>query len=155
MVEVNARVREARAHDRDAYLKMWADFTSAKPSEPGDPEMGSVNWSRMMNPANPMRGIVVVDEYDQAQGFVCFLAFPFTWSKKDVCYLQDIYVQRHCRGLGYGRLLIEHLVQIARAEGWYKIFWMTERDNVKAQSLYEKIAKRMDYLRYDLVVGEP
>jgi ribosomal protein S18 acetylase RimI-like enzyme len=155
MGEVKTRVREIHPKDRDAYVEMWSDFTSVKPSEPGDPAMGAVNFVRMMKPDNPMRGIVIVNDNDSAQGFVCFLAFPFTWSKKNVCYLQDIYVQRSCRGLGYGRLLIEHLVEIAKTEGWYKIFWMTERDNVVAQHLYDRIAQKMDYVRYDLVVGSP
>jgi len=152
---MKTHVREIGPSDREAYLEMWADFTAAKPSEPGDPQMASVNWLRMMNPDNPMRGIVLVDDNDSVQGFVCFLAFPFTWSRKDVCYLQDVFVRRGCRGLGYGRLLIEHLARIAKQQGWYKIFWMTERHNLVAQHLYEKIAKKMDYVRYDLVVGPP
>jgi ribosomal protein S18 acetylase RimI-like enzyme len=155
ITEVSTRVRKISSKDRQAYVGMWSDFTSAKPSEPGDPAMGEVNFLRMMTPDNPLQGIVVVDDLDCAQGFVCFLAFPFTWSAKNVCYLQDIYVQRACRGLGYGRLLIEHLVEIAKAQDWYKIFWMTEPDNVLAQHLYDHIARKMGYVRYDLVVGTP
>jgi ribosomal protein S18 acetylase RimI-like enzyme len=155
MSEVKGRVREIHSRDREAYLEMWSDFTAAKPSEPGDPAMGTVNFLRMMDPDNPLRGIVIVDDRDCAQGFVCYLAFPFTWSKKNVCYLMDIYVRRVCRGMGYGRLLIEHLVEIGKRDGWYKIFWMTEKDNVLAQRLYDHIARRMDYVRYDLVVSAP
>ena len=32
---------------------------------------------------------------------------------------------------------------------------MTQPDNLTAQRLYERVAKRMDYLRYDLNICEP
>jgi ribosomal protein S18 acetylase RimI-like enzyme len=133
---------------------MWQDFVSLAPGEPGNHAMGERNWERIMSPASGLRCIVAVDAQNIPVGFTFFLAFPFTWSKGDACYLQDIYVVAESRGQGVALAMIDHLRQIGLDAGWFKIFWMTQSDNYPAQRLYEKVAKRMDYVRYDLHVCE-
>ena len=145
-------VRPATEADRNAFLSMWADFTSLAPDEPGDRDMGMVNWSRITDAANGLQCVVAVDEADTPIGFTLFLAFPFTWSHGDVCYLLDIYVEPQSRGKGVAQAMIGELSQIGQAAGWFKIFWMTQSDNFTAQRLYDKLATRMDYLRYDLTI---
>jgi ribosomal protein S18 acetylase RimI-like enzyme len=134
---------------------MWDAFVGAKPSEPGNRDMASVNWSRVMDADHPLQCIVAVNGSDRPQGFTLYLALPFTWSVGDVCYLQDIFVRPEARGAGHARAMIEHLKGLGRQNGWYKIFWMTEADNERAKRLYEKVARRMDYLRYDIVITAP
>jgi ribosomal protein S18 acetylase RimI-like enzyme len=146
-------VREAAGSDREAFLSMWEDFTALAPDEPGDRDMGAVNWSRTLDVACGLRCIVAVDEDDRPVGFTLFLAFPFTWSHGDVCYLQDIYVAADSRGRGAARAMIAHLRELGEAAGWFKIFWMTQADNHTAQRLYDRVATRMDYLRYDLGIA--
>lgn len=148
-------VRAAIESDRAAFDEMWEDFVSAKPSEPGDRGMAATNWARVMDSGHPLRCIVALDAAGAPQGFTLFVQLPFTWSAGDVCYLEDIYVRPTSRGKGHAKAMIEHLKEIGSKGGWYKIFWMTEADNHAAQSLYEKVAVRMDYLRYDSVLSRP
>jgi len=148
-------VRPIVETDRAAFLEMWDDFVALAPSEPGNREMGELNWSRMMDAASGLRGIVGVDGNDEPVGFTLFLTFPFTWSRGDACYLQDIYVRPQARGKGLAQAMISQLRELGEAAGWFKIFWMTQSDNFDAQRVYDKVAKRMDYLRYDLNVSEP
>ena len=58
-------------------------------------------------------------------------------------------------GKGAAQAMIAHLRQMGEAAGWFKIFWMTQSDNFPAQRVYDKVARRMDYLRYDLNVSDP
>ncbi len=148
-------VRPAEAQDGPAFLDMWQDFVSTAPDEPGNHTMGEKNWERIMDPATGLQCIVAVDGDGLPLGFTLFLAFPFTWSRGDACYLQDIFVRADARGKGVAQAMIEHLRQLGLKAGWFKIFWMTQPDNFAAQRLYDKVAKRMDYLRYDLNVGAP
>lgn len=149
------KVRDASAGDREAFVAMWRTFVDAKPSEPGNRDLAETNWSRAVDPGHPLRCIVAVSDADEAQGFTLFLDFPFTWSVKNVCYLLDIFVRPESRGQGHARAMIEHLVSIGRRSGWYKIFWMTEPDNHRARQFYDRVAKRMNYVRYDLEVSAP
>lgn len=134
---------------------MWEDFVSLDPGEPGNREMGALNWSRVMDGEHPLQGLIGVDGNDVPRGFVLFLALPFTWSAGDICYLEDLYVHPDARGSGLARALIDALSAIGREKGWYKIFWMTQDHNVVAQRFYDKFAERKDYVRYDLTIGTP
>lgn len=155
MAAGECRVREATTADEEAWLEMWADFVDAKPSEPGNRDTAATNWRRCIDGDHPLQCILAVDADGRPQGFLLYLPICFTWSPKDICYLQDVYVRPDVRGQGYGRALIEHLAGIGRELGWYKIFWMTESDNERAQRFYRSLAKQMDYIRYDLQLSEP
>jgi ribosomal protein S18 acetylase RimI-like enzyme len=106
-----------------------------------------------MDHNHPLCCLIALDASGTAQGFTLYLPIAFTWSKSDVCYLEDIYVRPESRGQGHARAMIAHLEDIGRKRGWYKIFWMTEADNHAAQRLYERVASRMDYLRYDIILA--
>lgn len=155
MTSRKATVRPAESRDRQAFLTMWKDFVALAPGEPGNHAMGDLNWQRIMDGGNGLRCIVAVDDQDQPCGFTLFLAFPFTWSTGDACYLQDIFVSAESRGKGIAQAMIAYLRALGEQAGWFKIFWMTQHDNFTAQHLYDKVAKRMDYIRYDLNVSAP
>ncbi|MGE0006288.1 MAG: N-acetyltransferase family protein [Parvibaculaceae bacterium] len=148
-------IRPAEAGDRDAFLEMWRDFVALAPGEPGNHRMGETNWARIMDPGHGLQCIIALGDDGTPAGFTLFLALAFTWSTGDACYLQDIYVREEQRGRGIAQAMIEHLRQLGLEAGWFKIFWMTQSDNFAAQRVYDKVARRMDYLRYDLDVCPP
>ncbi len=148
-------VRYAVAEDQKDWAAMWRRFLHDKPNEPGDRTTEKKNWSRIMDSANPLRCLIGVDGDGNKVGFVLFVVFPFTWSVLDVCYLEDLYVSPDARRKGYASALMEALADVGRKENWYKIFWMTEADNHAAQRLYDTVAERMDYLRYDMNLTAP
>lgn len=155
MSDPQIRIRPAVPKDKSAFLEMWKDFVATAPGEPGNHVMGEANWARIVDKANPLQCIIAIDDRDRQVGFTLFLTFPFTWARSDACYLQDIFVRGEARGKGAAQAMIGHLTELGREAGWFKIFWMTQPDNFAAQRLYEKVAKRMDYLRYDLNINEP
>jgi GNAT superfamily N-acetyltransferase len=144
-------IRPALPADRHAFLQMWDDFVATDPDEPGDRSMGPANWARIR--AGQLQALIA--EQDGPQAFLLYLTFPFTWSTGDVAYLQDLYTRPAMRGRGHARALIAALADIGRAQGWYKIFWMTQGYNRGAQALYDSLALRRDYIRYDLPLGAP
>lgn len=148
-------VQPASDSDREAFLVMWKDFVSLAPGEPGNYTMGELNWQRIRDPAHTLQCIICVDADGKQIGFTLFSPLPFTWSRGEVCYLQDIYVCAENRGMGAAQKMIAHLRELGEAAGWFKIFWMTQPDNVAAQRVYDKVAEQMDYLRYDLNISPP
>ena len=40
-----------------------------------------------------MQYLIAVETSGSAVGFTLYMAFPFTWSRGDTCYLQDIFVR--------------------------------------------------------------
>jgi GNAT superfamily N-acetyltransferase len=145
-------IRHATAADRDAFLAMWDDFVATDPNEPGNRTMAAANWARIESGA--LHALIATDAAGAAQGFLLYNAFAFTWSAGEVAYLQDLYVCAEARGQGLATALIAALADIGRAKGWFKIFWMTQAHNLSAQRLYDRVALRRDYVRYDLPLGE-
>lgn len=148
-------IRDVAPEDRAAFLVMWDDFVAYDPDEPMFTGMGAVNWERLMDPANPFKGLVAVDESGARLGFTLYLAFPFSFSRGDACYLQDLYVVRAARGRGIARSMITELAERGRKAGWFKIFWMTQPDNDMARRLYDSVAQVADFVRYDLHICKP
>lgn len=144
-------VRPAEAGDEGAFLEMWEEFTATDSDEPGDRTMGAANWQRA---GDGVLSLLVAEVEGRVVGFTLYNELPFTWSKKPICYLQDLGVREEMRGRRIGQAMIEALAEIGREKGWYRIFWMTQGHNSSAQRLYDRIAERKDYIRYDLIVSD-
>ncbi len=56
-----------------------------------------------------------------------------------VAVLNDLYLQPQCRKKGYGKMLISHAMDVAREKGYSRLQWLTTKDNLIAQKLYDGI----------------
>uniref|UniRef100_UPI00106FE08A GNAT family N-acetyltransferase n=1 Tax=Pseudomonas viridiflava TaxID=33069 RepID=UPI00106FE08A len=70
------------------------------------------------------------------------------WSIENSCYLQDLLVVPEARGIGVGRLLVEHVYATAKADGCCKVHWLTHETNATAIQLYERIAERPGFIQF-------
>ncbi|HXF53775.1 MAG TPA: GNAT family N-acetyltransferase [Hyphomicrobiaceae bacterium] len=112
-------------------------------------EVIALTWQRMLaGEPNFHVGLVAVDENDRAVGFAHVLFHRSTWSSTWYCYLEDLYVDPAVRGRGIGRALIEAVYQEADARGATRTYWMTHEFNYRARTLYDKVAVRSDFIRY-------
>jgi ribosomal protein S18 acetylase RimI-like enzyme len=146
-------VRAARPDDEAAWRHMWADFIQEGPEPCGEEAPTSV-WRGVHDPASPYALLLAVDAEDRPLGFLLYLTHPWSWSTRAACYLLDLYVVPEARGRGQGRAMMEALAAIGRREGWLKIYWMTQADNVTAQRLYDKLGRRSALVRYDMELNE-
>jgi len=143
-------VRAATAGDKAAWLALWRGYQTFYEIDL-DEEVNELTWARITDPDIPQMGALLsVTAEGQAVGLLNYVAHYNTWSAVEVCYLEDLFVTPQARGGGAARALIEHLSHIGRAAGWSRIYWHTARDNTQAQILYNKIAERTGWVRYDL-----
>lgn len=140
-------IRPILATDRAAWDRMWAGYLTFYKSEL-TPEISDDTFARLLS--GSLIGLIAEDASGNPQGFAHALLHAGTWSPKPVCYLEDLYVHADVRGQGAGRALIEALVARGRTEGWLRLYWQTASDNHVAQKLYDKLAQRTDWLRYEL-----
>ena len=54
------------------------------------------------------------------------------------------------RGKGVASALIQALKDIVEEKGLRKLYWHTLENNKKAQSLYDKLATKTEFIRYDV-----
>ncbi|ABC24252.1 GNAT family N-acetyltransferase [Rhodospirillum rubrum] len=142
-------VRQPLAGDREAFLALWRGYCAFYQAEV--PERATQTlWRRVLDPADTgLRGLIACVG-DAPLGFATLVTHPGTWSDRPVGYLEDLFVDGATRGQGLGRALIAGCAELGREEGWLRLYWQTGRDNVAAQALYDRVATRTDWVRYEL-----
>ncbi len=89
-------------------------------------------------------------EGERALGLVQYLLHPSTWNKGGNVYLQDLFVVPEARGKRIGRRLIAAVTEASKAKGAGVLYWQTEEFNGTARRLYERVAKRAPFVRYNI-----
>ena len=82
-------------------------------------------------------------------GIAHYLFHAHAWTTKEVCYLQDLFVDPAARRNGIARVLIGAVAAAARDRGCHRLYWTTKEDNASARSLYDRIACFNGFIRYD------
>lgn len=72
-------------------------------------------------------------------GFALFFPSYSTWRGHHGIRLEDLYVTPQYRGQGIGRALLEHIAQIAVAEGCPRLEWDVLAWNTPAIAFYEQL----------------
>lgn len=64
------------------------------------------------------------------------------------CYLSDLYVDVEYRGQKIANLLMEKVFEHAKLSGCGNVNWLTATDNMAAQKLYDKVARKPNFIMY-------
>jgi len=144
------RVRAISSADKNAWFELWRGYLAFYETAL-DPKVSDATWRRMMDELEPIHGLVALDG-DKAIGFVNYVLHANTWTEKPVCYLEDLFVDSTARGQGAGRALIEAVIDLAKTQGWHRVYWQTKASNTTARALYDKITPATDWVRYDVNV---
>jgi GNAT superfamily N-acetyltransferase len=143
-------VTPLRPQDRERWFELWRsylDFYETRlPSE-----IYEHTWQRLIAAEGPIRGLGARLGGTAAPlvGIAHYLFHAHAWTTQEVCYLQDLFVDRVVRRGGCGRKLIEAVAAVARDRGCYRLYWTTKEDNAIARSLYDRIARFNGFIRYD------
>lgn len=144
-------VREPAQPDREQWESLWSGYLDFYRS-PEDPESTQHLWDRLLDSADRVQ-CHVAEEDGRLIGIVHFFPHEDTWRAVPTCYLQDLYVRSDARGSGVGRLLIESVVEVARAEGWSAVYWLTAADNERGRVLYDKVTGGASgFIHYEIEV---
>lgn len=142
-------VRSARPEDAQAWRTLWRGYCAALDGVVSD-EVTEGLWRRILSTDEPIWCLLACRTGNEPVGFANYVLHPHTWSLQPVCYLEDLFVAPEARGNGAGRALIEGLTALGRQHGWRRVYWHTQEDNYRARSLYDRLAPRTDYVRYDI-----
>lgn len=141
-------IRPVAAQERQQWEPLWLGYLAFY--EKTVPEaVTDFTWQRLVDPAHPIEGLIAW-QGDVALGLVQYLLHPSTWNRGGNVYLQDLFVQSQARGKRIGRRLIAAVTEISRAKGAGVLYWQTEEFNGTARRLYERVAKRAPFVRYNI-----
>lgn len=142
-----------RAGDRERWAELWRGYLDFYETSLSD-AIYEQTWRRLMTPG-PIFGFGARLDNESAPlvGITHYLFHDHAWSPKQVCYLQDLFVDAQLRGTGCGRALIERVGLVARERDCLRLYWTTKENNATARLLYDRLAKFNGFIRYDYAPG--
>ena len=83
-------------------------------------------------------------------GFAHFRRYLRPLSTSTGGFLDDLFVDPSARGSGAAAALIEAVKVHAVAQGWSVLRWITAEDNLRARTLYDRVATKTPWVTYDI-----
>jgi GNAT superfamily N-acetyltransferase len=150
---VDIVVTSITPQDRARWAELWRGYLDFYETELPQ-EIYDHTWQRVIAAESPIRGLGARLGSDSAPlvGITHYLFHAHAWMTREVCYLQDLFVDATVRRQGCGAKLIEAVAASARKRGCGRLYWTTKEDNAAARSLYDRIARFNGFIRYDYAV---
>lgn len=131
------------------YLKKLAEYEKMGDICNITPE----NLIKLMNEENGLR--TVIAECDGVpSGMMTWYTYKIaTFSGRRVFYIEDVFIEDSCRGLGIGTALFAEAKRLANELGCARLEWKCFDWNVPAQKFYEKLGAELsgaEWLTYTL-----
>ena len=142
-------VRPARAEDFDAWGELFGGYCDFY-ERPSTPEHRRRVWSWIE--AGTIHCLLAVPAAGQPVGLAHVRPMPSPLRGGTVGFLDDLFVSPAARGTGAFECLIDAIRDLAAAEGWPQVRWITAADNARARSAYARVATKTDWVTYQLDV---
>jgi GNAT superfamily N-acetyltransferase len=145
-------VQEADLAELLPLMRAYCDFYEVDPS---DEALLAMSRALIGDPEREGVQLLARDGNGVAVGFATVFWSWSTLSAARVGVMNDLYVAEAARGQGLAQALIEACREQARERGATSVGWQTAKDNLRAQTVYDRIgAKRSEWVDYSLPVGD-
>jgi GNAT superfamily N-acetyltransferase len=140
-------IRPVAATERKQWEPLWLGYLAFyEKSVPA--AVTDFTWARVVE-GREIEALIAW-EGERALGLVQYFLHPSTWNMGGNVYLQDLFVVPESRGKRIGRRLIAAVTEASKAKGAGVLYWQTEEFNGTARRLYERVAKRAPFVRYNI-----
>jgi GNAT superfamily N-acetyltransferase len=142
-------IRDPSSKDEAAWRGLWSAYNAFY--DAAVPEVVTqVTWRRILDSHSAIFARLA-ENHGDIIGFTVSVLHEGTWTIEPICYLEDLFVEPSSRRQGVGRVLIQDLVDRARARRWSRLYWHTRAGN-PARALYDQFATADDFVRYRLML---
>jgi GNAT superfamily N-acetyltransferase len=142
------RIRRLETADRDVWRRMWASYLEFYRSKV-DEAVYQVHFDRLLgDDPRDFSGLMALADGRPA-GLAHYLLHRHGWKLRDVCYLQDLWVEPGFRGTGVGMALMHAVYAAADTAGAPDVYWLTAEDNATARRLYDRVGRLTPFIKYE------
>lgn len=125
-------------HELEAILPLLRGYQDFYEAPVVPPERNFAHFSQNLGDA-PGGAIFAAYVDGQAVGFVNLYFVPSSLSARTHCCLNDLFVRPDVRSRGTARALFLAAAQYAQKRGFKSFEWITQKQNVRAQRLYDSL----------------
>ena len=141
-------IRPIKIEDKAHWEKLYKSYAEFYKVEMNDKILQTV-WDWLHDKNHEVEGLVYqVDEYIVA--IAHYRRMPRPLFGKDIGFLDDLFVDPDHRGKRIGEKIIKELQKISKLRGWDLIRWTTRNNNIRAKSLYDRVAEKTSWDMYEL-----
>ncbi|MEX1078792.1 MAG: GNAT family N-acetyltransferase [Homoserinimonas sp.] len=142
-------IRPIDSRDAERWRELFRDYGTFYKTTFSDEVLDGV-WAWLLDPQHPVNGLVAINEDGIVVGFAVYREHPDTFSAGPTLYLDDLFVDPAARRGGVAGAMLSSLRELARTRGVTQVRWITAADNVRAQGAYNRIARRTDWVTYEM-----
>ena len=140
-------IKPIRAEDKAVWRQLWTGYLVFYDSSVSEAVYDST-FERLLTVGEYEPSGYLAWDGGTALGLVHFMYHRHCWRVENVCYLQDLFATPEARGKGVGRALIEAVYAQADQAGCPVVYWNTAADNMTARRLYDRIARKTQFIKY-------
>ncbi|WP_199260803.1 GNAT family N-acetyltransferase [Paracoccus binzhouensis] len=142
-------IRELRPEDREQWQGLYEGYQAFYGFHDRPAAFYDRAFARLVSgDARDFHGLVW-DEGGRLLGLTHYVFHPNLWRDEGVCYLQDLFTAPEARGRGVARALIEAVYAEADRAGVPAVYWLTAEDNYPGRMLYDRVAAKSPFIRYN------
>jgi ribosomal protein S18 acetylase RimI-like enzyme len=140
-------IRPLTRHDQGVWQFLWHEALVYFGADDAAFETMPVLWDRLLAPDEPMKGWLIL-WHGVAAGLAHVVLRLHTFSARPVGILEDLWISPPARRQGLAEACIAHLTHEGCAQGWIRLEWETDENNLVAQALYDRMAAAVPVKRY-------
>ncbi len=115
-----------------------------------DQKVLQTTWQWLLDASHPVEGLIAQTQ-QSVSGFIHYRSMPSPLRGQSIGFIDDLFVYPSFRNQGIAQKLILAVQSEARKRGWNIIRWITKQDNIQAQIVYDKLAKKTDWAVYEML----
>ncbi len=140
-------IRSLQAEDEVEWRRLWTLYLDYYESTVPE-EVYTTTFSRLLTgESNEFAGLIALLD-GKPIGLTHYLFHRHCWKVENVCYLQDLVVDKEQRGTGVGRALIEEVYTKADEANCPSVYWMTQEFNEVGRRLYDRVGHSTPFIKY-------
>jgi len=141
-------IRDIQLKDKENWKKLYRGYADFYKVEMNEKILQTV-WSWLNDKNHEVKGIVYEVE-ENIIGFAHYRRMPSPLRGQDIGFLDDLFVDPGHRGKKIGEKIINELKKISKSKGWNLIRWITRDNNLRAKTLYDRVAEKTNWETYEL-----
>lgn len=145
---MNITLKPLDQEDKEGWLALWQGYLEHY-GETASAHLTFTTFDKLVNREHPLRARIALDEERNVVGFVHYFVHESTWQTREICFLEDVFVDREHRRKGIGKQLIEDVSRVVSINSWARLYMAVPGTDEGALSFFETLAEETDWIVFD------
>jgi len=134
--------------DKDAWLELWRAYHEHY-GETVSANLTFNTFDRLADRTNALRCRLAVTSERRIVGFINYFVHESTWTTREVCYIEDLFVAQDVRRQGVGRQLLDDVARVAGINRWARLYMAVPATDEQAVAFFRTACTETDWMIFE------